>query len=221
MNKDKTGYIYILTNQSFPNYVKIGYADNVEKRVAQLNKTECTPFAFRIYATYKVDTRLSDIPLHQLIDSLNNSLRSIDNVDGKIRVREFYAMSPEQAYKILEFIAKINGLTDNLILHEKTKEAEEDEEIAETISLLNKNRHHFKDIEFFSPLTGKKYKGTTSEDGTLCIFDLDTNEEVHNNAKPNKKAIVGSALEAYGEEVDKNDTLYQRYHKLTKKILGK
>ena len=221
MSKEKVGYIYILTNPSFQDYVKIGYADDVEKRVAQLNKSECTPFAFRIYATYKVDSRLSDLPLHHLIDSLNNGLRSVDNVDGKIRVREFYAMSPEQAYKILEFIAKINGLTDNLKLYEKSKDEEEDEEIAETISLLNKNRHHFKDIEFFSPLTGKKYKGTTSDEGTLCIIDLETNTEVPNNSKPNKKAIVGSALESYGEKVDKNDTLYQRYHRLTKKILGK
>lgn len=51
------GYIYILTNPSFKDYVKIGYADNVEERVVQLNRTECTPFAFRIYATYKVSER--------------------------------------------------------------------------------------------------------------------------------------------------------------------
>ena len=43
------GYIYILTNPSFPDYVKIGYADNVEARLKQLNSTECTPFAFRVY----------------------------------------------------------------------------------------------------------------------------------------------------------------------------
>ena len=30
---DTAGYIYILTNPSFPEYVKIGYADNVEKRL--------------------------------------------------------------------------------------------------------------------------------------------------------------------------------------------
>ena len=31
---DHIGYIYILTNPSFPQYVKIGYADDVEKRLA-------------------------------------------------------------------------------------------------------------------------------------------------------------------------------------------
>ena len=29
---EKTGVIYILTNPSFPEYVKIGYADDIEKR---------------------------------------------------------------------------------------------------------------------------------------------------------------------------------------------
>lgn len=39
----KAGVIYILTNPSFPEYVKIGYAANIEKRLAQLNRSECIP----------------------------------------------------------------------------------------------------------------------------------------------------------------------------------
>ena len=72
------GVIYILTNPSFPDYVKIGYADNVEKRLVDLNRSECIPFAFRIYATYEVPKRLSDLSLHNLIDKLNPTLRAID-----------------------------------------------------------------------------------------------------------------------------------------------
>jgi len=30
---DKAGVIYILTNPSFPEYVKIGYADDIDKRL--------------------------------------------------------------------------------------------------------------------------------------------------------------------------------------------
>ena len=33
MDKDIKGYIYILTNPSFPDYVKIGYADDVNERL--------------------------------------------------------------------------------------------------------------------------------------------------------------------------------------------
>ena len=54
---EQKGVIYILTNPSFPQYVKIGYADNVESRLKQLNNSECIPFAFRIYATYEIDDR--------------------------------------------------------------------------------------------------------------------------------------------------------------------
>ncbi|MCD7771103.1 MAG: GIY-YIG nuclease family protein [Oscillospiraceae bacterium] len=38
--KNYTGVIYILTNPSFPNYIKIGYATDLEKRLKQLNRTE-------------------------------------------------------------------------------------------------------------------------------------------------------------------------------------
>ncbi|MBO5290795.1 MAG: GIY-YIG nuclease family protein [Clostridia bacterium] len=86
------GVIYILANPSFKEYVKIGYAGNVELRLKQLNNSECIPFAFRIYATYEGEERLTDLKLRTLIDHLNPNLRSIDNVDGKKRVREFYAM---------------------------------------------------------------------------------------------------------------------------------
>ncbi len=113
---EQQGVIYILTNPSFPDYVKIGYADDIEKRLQQLNRSECIPFAFRVYATYEVNSRLSDLKIHSIIDKLNPNLRSIDNFNGQKRVREFYAMSPQDAYSILEAIAEIHGCTDKLKL---------------------------------------------------------------------------------------------------------
>lgn len=61
-----TGYIYILTNPSFPQYGKLGYATDVKQRLAELNRSTAVPFAFRVYATYEVDSALSDkeAPLH-------------------------------------------------------------------------------------------------------------------------------------------------------------
>lgn len=61
---EKAGVIYILTNPSFPEYVKIGYANDIDKRLQQLNRSECIPFAFRVYATYEVNSRLSDLKIH-------------------------------------------------------------------------------------------------------------------------------------------------------------
>lgn len=129
------GYIYILTNPSFPPYVKIGYANDVERRVKELNRTECTPFGFRIYATYKVNSRLKDKSLHALIDILNPALRSVDDINGNIRTREFYSISPEQAYSVLKNIAAINGLEDNLELVAKTTEDVQEEENANKIEI--------------------------------------------------------------------------------------
>ena len=130
---DKIGYIYILKNPSFTNYVKIGYSTDVERRVKELNRSSATPFAFRLYAKYKVNRKLEDKDIHNIIDILNPNLRAVDDVDGKKRVREFFEMSPEHAYEIFRCIAKINGLEDNLILVEPTIEQNQEEEEANKI----------------------------------------------------------------------------------------
>ena len=134
MSKEKkAGVIYILTNPSFPDYVKIGYAHNIETRLKQLNRSETIPFAFRVYAVYAVESELTDKELHKLIDKLNPDLRTIENFDGKERVKEFYAMSAEDAYGLLECIAKISGTLDRL--QRLTPEGHEilDEQIANEV----------------------------------------------------------------------------------------
>ena len=131
--KQEGGYIYILTNPSFPQYVKIGYADEVNERLKQLNRSECIPFAFRLYAYYKVPVRLTDVKLHSMIDKLNPNLRAIEDFNGKKRIREFYAMNAHDAYSILETIAEINDLKENLVLVEPTSEEIKKDEEAEEI----------------------------------------------------------------------------------------
>ena len=127
--------IYILTNPSFHDYVKIWYADDVNKRLKNLNRSECIPFAFRLYTYYEVPRRLTDMKLHQMIDKLNPNLRSIEEFDGKTRKREFYNMSAADAYSILETIAQINGLEDHLISVEPSAKQIKDEEEAEEIRI--------------------------------------------------------------------------------------
>ena len=134
------GVIYILINPSFEDYVKIGYADDIEKRLQQLNRSECIPFAFRVFATYEVDSRLSDLKIHAIIDKLNPNLRSIDNFNGQRRVREFYAMSPEDAYDILEAIAEINGHTERLHRWKPNEAEVQAENIAKEINVEKRAR---------------------------------------------------------------------------------
>lgn len=194
METKSQGVIYILTNPSFPDYVKIGYADDVNKRLKELNRSECIPFAFRLYAYYEVPQRLTDKKLHELIDMINPDLMAIEEFDGKKRTREFYNMTSEKAYKILQAIAQINGLEDNLHKVKPSEKDLEEEETAEENRILANNRHHFKNIEFTSSLTGDTYRSSTNEKGTLSIFDVTIGEEVPNNANPSKREIVRAAL---------------------------
>ena len=216
--EQKCGAIYILTNPSFPEYVKIGYADDVEVRVKQLNNSEAVPFSFHIYATFDVMERLTDKKLHNFIDTLNPELRSKEKVGDKIRVREFYHIKPEEIYSAFESMAEVNGTTYRLHLWKETKEEIEEEK--EALS-LSKNRHHFKNIQFHSSLTGKDYYSKTKEDGTLGIYEKGNDIEVPNNSKPSKRQILYSALEDLGGDLSGSNTLYQLEHKLEKILVSR
>ena len=89
------------------------------------------PFAFRVYATYEVDSALSDKKLHTILDKLNPELRSREEIDGKKRIREFYAMTPGDAYSILEAIAEINNYTHRLKKWKATAAEQRDENTAQ------------------------------------------------------------------------------------------
>ena len=134
------GYIYILTNPSFPQYVKIGYATDVKQRLNELNRSTAVPFAFRVYATYEVDSALSDKKIHSILDKLNPELRSTEELDGKRRIREFYAMTPEDAYSILEAIAEINGFSHRLRKWKATTTEQQEEELAQKIDERHQER---------------------------------------------------------------------------------
>jgi hypothetical protein len=220
MNENIVGKIYIFTNPSFPDYVKIGYSKNVENRLNQLNNSEAVPFAFRLYATYEVETQSADKVLHKIIDKLNADLRSVDTINDKVRVREFYLITPEDAYELLEDIAIISGTKERLHLYKPTKNEVQEEETAKKNRELAKNRHHFKDINFKSSLTNKIYYSKTKEDGTLGIYEEDTNNEVPNNSNPSKKQILLQAVKDLNGEVESSITLYQLQHKL-EKLLNK
>lgn len=155
---DTKGFIYILTNPSFPDYVKIGYADNVEKRLVDLNRSECIPFAFRVYATYAVPKRLTDLSLHNLIDKLNPTLRAIDTFNGKPRKKEFYAMSKEDAYSLLEAIAEIHDRKDKLNLYPVSEDDKVAEDTAELVEIEASGKKKTK------PISLEEYLNTKNQD---------------------------------------------------------
>ncbi len=214
--KEICGAIYILTNPSFPEYVKIGYSNDVEDRVKKLNHSGATPYLFHIYATYDVTERLTDKKMHEFLDTINPELRSVENVGNRIIKKEFYHIQPEEIYSAFERMAEINDRTDRLHLWAETAEEIEDRREAQTLS---KKRHHFKDIEFFSPLTQKYYFSKTNEDGNLGIYEKESKVEVPSNSHPSKRQILYSALENLNGDLSGTNTLYQIQHKLEKIIL--
>ncbi len=104
------GFIYIMTNPALKGMVKIGYASDVESRRKQLSTT-ALPYDYEVFATYETSGNLEDKKLHKMIDNLNPDLRVTSN-------REFFVMSPQEAYDLLESIAVISGTKEKL---KKTK----------------------------------------------------------------------------------------------------
>ncbi len=109
---EKTGYIYVLTNESFhrDNWVKIGYADDVAKRVKELSGT-AVPLPYEVYCTYEIPrihgVKDPDKLIHDLIQALNPNLRISQN-------REFFELYPWDAYNMLFAIAQMHDRTDKL-----------------------------------------------------------------------------------------------------------
>jgi hypothetical protein len=100
------GFIYIMTNPALKGMVKIGYASDVEARRKQLSTT-ALPYDYEVFATYETSGNLEDKKLHKMIDNLNPDLRVSGN-------REFFVMSPQEAYDLLESIAIISGTKEKL-----------------------------------------------------------------------------------------------------------
>lgn len=101
-SNEDCGYIYIMTNPGMNDLIKIGYAADPEKRRKELSSSSGVPADFEIYATYAVPVKLADKKVHNLIVTLNPNLKFNPK-------KEFFAMTPDDAFKILEALASIHG----------------------------------------------------------------------------------------------------------------
>lgn len=113
---DKTGYVYIFTNDSFrDDWVKIGKTTNLKERLKTLFNTSL-PLPFKIYATLQTSKydKVERI-IHKQIDRLSD-LRINQN-------REFFNVHPSQALDI--FIDQAQLLDDAIIMKYKDNEPSE------------------------------------------------------------------------------------------------
>lgn len=93
-------YIYVLTNESMPDLVKIGHTNkDIEQRIKELDNTS-TPLPFQcFYAAEVTDARIVETKLHRIFS------------DKRIRTnREFFRIDPNQVKEAIQ-LAEIKEVT--------------------------------------------------------------------------------------------------------------
>jgi len=165
--------VYILTNQSMPDTIKIGITDNLERRMKELDNTS-TPLPFECYYAVEVqDAKVIEKKIHEGLD------------DKRVRQnREFFNTSPEQAKAILEIAEVMGG--KNVTPTEDVVETPQDKQA------LDNARKRRGRIDYFGILGIAK--------GTTLTFSKDENItcEVANDGKVifrgKETSLSGSAL---------------------------
>ena len=168
-----TKIVYILTNQSMPDTIKIGITDNLERRMKELDNTS-TPLPFECYYAVEVqDAKVIEKKIHEGLD------------DKRVRQnREFFNTSPEQAKAILEIAEVMGG--KNVTPKDDIVETPQDKQA------LDNARKRRGRIDYFGILGIAK--------GTTLTFSRDQNItcEVADNGKVifrgKETSLSGSAL---------------------------
>ena len=165
--------VYILTNQSMPDTIKVGITDNLDRRVRELDNTS-TPLPFECYYAVEVENASAiEKKIHEGLD------------DKRVRQnREFFNATPEQAKAILEIAEVMGG--KNVTPKEDIVETPQDKQALEN---ARKKRGR---IDYFGILGIQK--------GTTLTFSKDENITcvVSDNGKiifrDKETTLSGSAL---------------------------
>lgn len=95
----ESGYVYIFTNPSMPEHIKIGYTTNIKRRLNDLDTTGI-PMPFEPYLTVRtIKFRTLEKVIHRELDKLTDT-RARTN-------REFFRIDPELARDLLLNISKL------------------------------------------------------------------------------------------------------------------
>jgi hypothetical protein len=106
MNKDGHHWVYLLSNESMPQWVKIGHTNSIERRLKELYNTS-TPLPFHVEDTIQTTSKASSLfiehHIHALIDTINPSVRKATDASR----REFFQLSPQQGKTIFQLTRQI------------------------------------------------------------------------------------------------------------------
>jgi len=90
------GFVYILTNEAMPGYVKIGKTStSVEQRILELSRTSAVPLPFECYYA----ARVADM------DQVEKAFHDAFGDHRKNPKREFFTISPERVVALLRLLA--------------------------------------------------------------------------------------------------------------------
>jgi hypothetical protein len=165
--------VYILTNQSMPDTIKVGITDNLDRRVRELDNTS-TPLPFECYYAVEVENASTiEKKIHEGLD------------DKRVRQnREFFNATPEQAKAILEIAEVMGG--KNVTPKEDIVETPQDKQALEN---ARKKRGR---IDYFGILGIQK--GTTltfSKDESITCEVADDGKVIF---RGKETSLSGSAL---------------------------
>lgn len=194
----KKGTVYILTNPCLDGWIKIGCTEknDIQERLNSLNASTSIPLSFRVYAILNVEnSKETEQRIHKLLDIINPSLHSIENLEnGKVRVREFFQISPEKAYMIFKEVAAMMGISDNLKLKEPTKEEQEEENIIKD----TRQRTTFKNLQI--PVGSEL---VLFKDESIKCTTVDDTNKVSYNGEITTLSAIGRELLGYNVSAPK------------------
>ena len=174
--------VYILKNESMPEYIKIGFTHgDVSERIKQLDRTG-TPLPFEVYyAAIVVDAVKEEKWLHSIF------------ADRRARdTREFFKMNPEYATLALKRVEIKEEKIDSGLTKEQEKEVDEVKE--------KRSRFHFS--QYGIPV-GSKLSFTRD---TNIIAEVVENDKIKIDDKVN--SLSGFAMELLGYQRRPQGTLY-------------
>ena len=103
LNKD---YVYLVSNESIPGWIKIGRTSSLKKRLQSLYNTS-VPFPFKLEKFIETKSIQQSLTLekgiHAIIDTVNPSVRK----ETEAYKREFFKLSVDDGIKIFQEVKKI------------------------------------------------------------------------------------------------------------------
>lgn len=174
--------VYILINESMPEYIKIGFTrGNVQERIKQLDRTG-TPLPFEVYYAATVEDAEKE---EKWLHSIFADRRARDS-------REFFKMNPEYATLALKRVEIKEEKIDSGLTKEQEKEVDKVKE--------RRSRFHF--AEYGIPVGSRL---TFTRDSNI-VAEVVENDKIKINGKIN--SLSNFAMELLGYARQPQGTLY-------------